>query len=216
MTSSKSHNPHCPYFPNPWDDPEDQIDSLFWLEAIDNNDFALIAYYLRQSRVLHKPVRSALADKLDPQNEKAGRYVWKRAHGRPSLGSGSSSDSIRSALENGNLKFVADQLRNAPNLDPLIPSWLADQLDPASPRDSRLVNRQARGRAPRQARSRAKLGADTQVMFFGAKIERKRKQFGKLEAALQHFMTKSAEVPKPVSRSKRAVPTSFITTEWPR
>jgi hypothetical protein len=203
MTSLKSHNPHCPYFPNPWDDPEDQIDFLFWLEAIDNNDFALIAYYLRRSCLPHKPVLSALADKLDPQNEKASRYVWRRARGRPLLGTRSSSGSILSAPENGNLTFVADQLRNPQNLHPLIRSWLADQLDPASPRDSRLVNRQARGRPPRHARSRAKFrGADTHIMFLGAKIERKRKQFGKLEAALHHFMTKSAEVPKPVSRSR--------------
>jgi hypothetical protein len=39
-------------------------------------------------------------------------------------------------------------------------------------------------------------------MFFGSRIERKHREFEKLEATLQYFMTESAEVPNPVSRSK--------------
>jgi hypothetical protein len=199
MTSSDARSPHCPCFPSPWDDPEDQIDDLFWLEAINIDDLALIAYYLRHSPVLHKPVLSALADKLDPQTKKTtGRYLWKRAHGRPQRDAKSSSDAIQSELDAGNLTFVAAQVRN-PNLDRRILSWLADQLDPASPRDARLISRRLRGR-PRRPTLRC--SADTHLMLLGSKIERKRREFGKLEAALQYFMTKSAEVPNPVSRSK--------------
>jgi hypothetical protein len=203
MGSSKFRSRHCPYFPNPWDDPEDQIDDLVWLEAIDTDNLTLIAYYLRHSPVLHKPVLSALADKLNPQTKMAGRYLWKRAHGRPSRDTRSSRHSIGSALESGNLAFVAAQLRESPDLNRQIHLWLADQLDPASLSDSHIISRRARGRAPRNGGPYAtRCAADTRRMFFGSMIERKHREFQKLEATLQYFMTKSAEVPNPVSRSK--------------
>jgi hypothetical protein len=199
MTSSDARSPHCPYFPSPWDDPEDQIDDLFWLEAINTDDLSLIAYYLRHSPVPHnQQVIAVLADKLDPQTGTTGRYLWKRARGRPTKHAGLSSDAIQVELEVGNLAFVAAQLRK-PNLDRRILSWLADQLDPASPGESRLIGRGLRGR-PRRPPPR--YSADTHLMFLGSRIERKRGEFRKLEAALQYFMTRSAAVPNPVSRSK--------------
>jgi hypothetical protein len=184
MTESKFNDLHRPYFPNPWDDPEDRIDALFWLDAIANDELGLIAEYLQRSETAaDRKILSALADKLDPRTSNATRYVWKAHHGRPRRRLNAVSDSLQAALDDGGLGVVASHLRTTSKLDPRVISWVADQMDPDQGRSHFRV-KHPRGPRSRSGTTGLPFANDIPKMLLGAKIARLHQTYGKLEAAL--------------------------------
>ena len=108
---------------------------LFFL-WLDLNDFPGTAGCLGSGCGLDRDMASALTGKWDPLDKKAVRYAWKAAHGHPKTCK--SSDPLHIAMMKGDLKVIADHLRESQNLDRVI-SWLKDQFAPKSPRDSHFV-----------------------------------------------------------------------------
>jgi hypothetical protein len=185
-----------PAIPDPWDDPDDHIDRLFWLDAIENGELRLLARYCRESIIIDRRVLSALADRLDPQGV-GSYYEWKKANGRPTA-----------QAKPPSIASVVDHLRNAAAIDPGVLSWLADQFDPTSPCDSHFVFKQTRKRGRPLRRSRF-LSEEMGVILLGLRIEQTRKEFerlrsgyGKLEGALQHFVDGQDKRYKAMTRSR--------------
>jgi hypothetical protein len=203
-SSSKRPTAHNPLFLNPWDSQPDEIDLIFWLKAIDDGHFALIAEYIQLTQTVDKRILAALADKLDPPCQNASRYVLKKSNGRPLRKPRSGSTApIEAMLLSDDLKAIAYHLRTASYPDPLVRAWLTERLDPSSDRQSRFTIKRPRGRFPRQSELGKKIcPSETRALLLGSKIHRKHKEWGKLESALQHFTVKSNAVPRPVSRSK--------------
>jgi hypothetical protein len=186
-----------PFIPDPWDDPEDHIDLLFFLDAIENGEMRLLGRYCRESPVLDRRVLSALADQLDPRDQDGTRFEWKKAIGRPP-----------GQAKPPSIASVVVHLRNAPTIDPAVLSWLADQLDPISSGVSHFVFKRTRKRGRPLRRSRF-LSEEMTVMMLGLSIEQTRQEFerlrpgyGKLEGALQHFMDGNDPRYKPMTRSR--------------
>lgn len=118
------------------------------LLIIERNDLQGIAHLLRAGRPLGSAVLSALANKLNPPMAyKEATFEWRRSRGRPSHLM--IDDQVELALVNGDLAFIAKQLREPGRLDPRVLPWLADQCEPASENHSHL-----RIQKPRKERAR--------------------------------------------------------------
>jgi hypothetical protein len=187
MAPLKYNSLHSPYFPEPWDDPKHHIDLFFWLGAIEQGNLVLIARYLRHFSLCEKRVLRALADRLDPPNRNTGRYVWKQNRGRPTSRSKPFNDPVQTALDTGDIVFVAHHLRTSSTPDPRVISWLADQMDPEEGR-SHFEVKQPRGRRQRGRVPGYPFINDTMQMFLGATIARLYRECGKLESALQEVV----------------------------
>ena len=137
-----------------------------------------------------------MRSRLYPQG--AGPYYqWKKANGRPT-----------GAVKPPSIASIVTHLRDAPIIDPDVLTWLADQFDPLSPRDSHFVFKQARkpGRPLRRSKS---LRDQVAVVMLGLRIELKRREdeklgpgYGKLEGALQYFVDGHDKRYKPMTRSR--------------
>ncbi|MDB5567365.1 MAG: hypothetical protein JWP84_3931 [Tardiphaga sp.] len=185
----------------PWEDP------IHWgecLEAIYHDDTGLPAQYLRTAESIDRRIIRELADKLDPSDPKLSRYVLRKRAGRPRKHSPvNSDDPIEVLLDNDNPPGIADYLRRTPNPDARIVAWLADRLDPTTADGPRLVVKQPIGKPSAQSRWQSLLvGEHHGMKMLGLKVERKRRELGKLEAALHYFTQENKDWPHPVSRSK--------------
>jgi hypothetical protein len=139
---------------------------------------------------------AALADKIVPPNDRMARWEWRARRGRPRRRSTNSEDPLGSALATGDLKVIADHLRAPASPDrQRVVSWLLEQLDCKSQFASHFVVKrpQRRGVKPNELTAAR--------MRIGQIVDREFRRHGKLEAALQYVMTKSEEVPHPMTRS---------------
>jgi hypothetical protein len=189
-----------------WQLPWDQDPDIGWalcLEAILKDDTKLAARYLLTSERIDRRITLALADKIEPGLQGFSKYILKRAAGRPrKLSPSRVDDPIESAMEKGDLKWIADYLRREPKLDRRIVEWLAVRLDPPTVDSPRFIVRQKRGRPTRRSRLSTMLHGDTAKIMLGLKVHREFQKGGKLEAALHHFTQANKDWPHPISRSK--------------
>jgi hypothetical protein len=184
----------------PWE--EDTVDLGELLEAIYSGDMALPALYLRSAESIDRRVIRALADKLDPRNPKLSRYILKKGAGRPRKCSPvNPDDPIEILVNKGDPKDIADYLRRSENPDRRILEWLADRLDGSTADGSRFVVKKPRGKPSRQSRWQV-VGQQHGMRMLGWKVDRKFREFGKLEAALHYFTQENKDWPHRISRSK--------------
>jgi hypothetical protein len=185
----------------PWE--EETTDMSELLDAIYSGDMALPALYLRSAENINRRVIRALADKLHPRHPKLSRYILKKGAGRPHKCSPvNPDDPIESLVNKGDPKEIADHLRRSENPDRRILEWLADRLDGYTADGSRFIVKNPRGKPSRQSRWQTLLVGNQHGMMLGWKVDRKFREFGKLEAALHHFTQENKDWPRPVSRSK--------------
>ncbi len=187
----KSSPDFDPAIPDPWDDPEDHIDCLFWFDAIENREFELLARYCRESPTYDRRVAKALADKIAPQTRGGDPFVWRKANGRP-----------RGGAKPPSIAVVATQLRTG-SVEPGTWSWLGEQFNPRSPGDSHFVR--ARNRKGPSVAAKKRVA----TIFLGFRIEAKRREFAKkgpgyeqLEYTLDHFVRGADTRYKTMSRSR--------------
>lgn len=185
----------------PWEDP------IHWgecLEAVYNDDTGLPARYLRTAECIDRRIIRALADKLDPSDPKLSRYNLRKTAGRPRKHSPvNSDDPIEVLVNEGDPKGIADYLRRSENPDRRALEWLADRLDRSTADGSHIVIKKPRGKPPAQSRWQSLLvGEHHGMKMLGLKVERKRRELRKLEAALHYFTQENKDWPHPVSRSK--------------
>jgi hypothetical protein len=204
MTPAKSDDIHNPYLPNPWDDPDDTIDWVFWLQAVDEDRMPVIAQYLSQPGPHDRRVLRAFADKLDPSDRRQSRYLLRKRNGRPAKLSTITDDkALDIAMKAGELISIASHLRFASTPDRSVLDWLTIHLAPERSDDPHFIIVKPKGRSPKQSYwAERLLGKNYDTEMFGFKVDLKFRGDGKLEAALQHFMTRSKANPRPVSRSK--------------
>jgi hypothetical protein len=185
----------------PW---EDSIDWGACLEAIHNDDTALLAQYLRTPESIDRRIILKLVDLLDPKDPKLSRYVLKKASGRPRKSSPVyPDDPIEILLDKADPKDIADYLSRSENPDRRIFEWLADRLDRSTADGSHFVVKQPRGKPPRQSRWQTLLvGEQYSMRMLGLKVELKLRDFKKYHSALHHFTQVNNDWPHRVSLSK--------------
>jgi hypothetical protein len=185
----------------PWE--EDTIDVGESLEAIHNGDVAFPALYLRSAESIDRNVIRALANKLDPRHPNLSSYVLRKKSGRPRKRAPvNPDDPVEILVNKGDPKDIADYLRHSENPDRRILEWMADRLDRSTADGSHFVVKKPRGKPPRQSRWQTLLVGKQGMEMLGLKVERKRREFGKLEAALHYFSQENKDWPNRVSRSK--------------
>jgi hypothetical protein len=179
------------FVPDPWDE-DPLISWSLCLQALDEDDTALAAQYLRQGGIIDRRVLIALADRLDPEGGRSGRRYLLKATGRPRKVDPNLQDAVLRMLDCRDLKAIAHHLRTVRPPDKRIIEWVISRLDPPTSRSPRFIVKQPVGR-PRSHQPN---------WLLGLKVKRKLDEFGKLEAALAHFQSENDDWWRPVSRSE--------------
>jgi hypothetical protein len=201
--------------PLPWDGDPD-IHWVLCLEAIDNGDMRLPGRYLLETEVVDQRILRALADKLDPSDRKLSKFVLKKTAGRPrKCLAATIGVSLGIAMENADLKTIANYLRHTPAPHRPILIWLAERLDPETVGGPHFINKKPWGKPARQSQWETRVaGEQPGLRVLGLKVARKFRELGKLEAALHHFTQENVDWPHPMSRSTaRRAHDAFIQTK---
>jgi hypothetical protein len=118
--------------------------------ALRRNSFPEAGRILRENGK-DRVIRRLLADWLD-----SACYIWKRRWGRPNIRVPDRHDPLEIAMQDGNISVIVDHLRHSDE-DPRITTWLGDQFDRRSPRDSRFVPKPSRKKPQKVEASKKKL-----------------------------------------------------------
>jgi hypothetical protein len=146
--------------------------------TVDFHDLKLIASRLRIPQSLDHQFLLRLADKLDPPDPNKSRYILKHPNGRPWLIS-RDPDPLVTAMRTGDLKAMADHVREATLPDERVLSWVADGLDQRTPDADRIVVKLTPGRPDHK--TPFKKCVDQEIAF---RVERDFRRYRKLDAAL--------------------------------
>jgi hypothetical protein len=165
------------------------------LNGLDFHNLPVIGQRLRQDEPIPQGLFLKLAEKLNPSDSKKGRYVLRRAIGRPRKSS-PSLDPIVSAMNRGELAQIAAHLRDAPAPDPRLLRWMADRLDPAGPSDPHFIIKLPPGRP--WGKSPWKEMSD---MMVAHRVNADLQVHGKLEAAL-HSVVEKLGISRSTARRK--------------
>jgi hypothetical protein len=152
----------------------------------DYHNLESVAKTLRSSEALDREFWCGLADKLDPSDPKKSRYKLIRSAGRPHI-MDLFHGPLVAAMDQGDLKTIADHLRESLWPDQRVVDWLVDRLDPSTVNSPHLIVKLPPGR-PRAKKS---FFEELRERIIAAQIDSELREHGKLEAALQSVMTKT-------------------------